>query len=112
MSLTPTKYNLKVYKGQSVDKAFVYKDDAGIPIDLTGYEIFASIADKDGKVLFERGYIDQYAQGSFYWGFTKEQIGNLTPDTYLFDLVIYYPNGKSDIYLRGFWQIIAGATQV
>lgn len=111
MSIIPTTYNLKVYQGQSVDKAFVLKDDAGIPVDITGYEIFASLADKDGKILYERGYIQHYSQGSFYWGFTKEQIGGLTPGTYLFDLVMYYPNGRSDVFLRGpSWQIIAGAT--
>lgn len=110
MSITPAKFNLKVYHGQSVDKAFVIKDDLGVPIDLTGHEIFASLADKDGKVLLERGYIQHYSQGSFYWGFTKEQIGNLPPNTYLFDLVIFYPNGRSDVFLRSPWTVLAGST--
>jgi hypothetical protein len=110
MSIIPAVYNLKLFHGQSLDKAFILKDVNNIPIPLTNYLIEVSIADKDGKNLLQRGYVIEYDQGSFYWGFTKDQIAQLPPNTYLFDLVITYPDGKSDVYLRGTWTVLAGAT--
>jgi hypothetical protein len=38
MSRVPAKYNMTVIRGATWEDEFTYADDAGVPIDLTGYQ--------------------------------------------------------------------------
>jgi hypothetical protein len=49
MSRTPASYAMPVVRGSTWEDEFTYDDDAGAPVDLTGYEARMQVRTLDGE---------------------------------------------------------------
>jgi hypothetical protein len=90
IDVTPTRQDLRLYRGDSLPLPFVYEDDdTGAPIDITGRTYVLTIRrnDNDALVVAIPGVITNAAGGAFSVDITAATTEALSPSTpYKYDL--------------------------
>lgn len=95
--MTPVTHNLTIRRGITFGPlTFEFKDDAGDPVDLTGWQIFADVRKKPtDEVAFSlEPEITDAEAGIAVIEFTDEETDELTAGSYGWDLVLQNPDGE------------------
>ncbi len=93
---------VKLYRGDTWQRAWVIQDAAGAPVDLTGAAARLHVRDADGVKVMEASTADgrltlQPAHGRIDLLMPKEATG-VAPSAYRFDLEVTYPSGVRRTY--------------
>lgn len=93
---------VKLYRGDTWQRAWVIQDAAGNPVDLTGAAARLHVRDAAGVKVMEASTGDgrltvQPAAGRIDLIMPKEATG-ITPGSYRFDLEVTYPTGVRTTY--------------
>lgn len=93
---------VKLYRGDTWQRAWVIQDAAGQPVDLTGATARLHVRDAAGAKVMEASTIDgrltiQPAAGRIDLVMPKEATG-IAPGSYRFDLEVTFSNGVRRTY--------------
>lgn len=106
--MTAGLYNFTIEQGSTLRRDFIYKDNAGIPVNLTNYVARMQIRSfKDSStVLFEATTANGKlvltgAQGKIALTVSATELDALTFDVGLYDLEIQSPSGVVTRLLEG-----------
>lgn len=99
----PINTNLELYKGDYVELFVVVKDDADVPINLTGYTARASLklTYSDGSPVHFVCTIPTPANGTVKIYLSSTTSSTLVPGSYIWDFEIINAESDSRTYLAG-----------
>jgi len=97
----PANYPMTIEQRADFSRTFALEDDAGEPVDLTGFALSASLWTERRRAIldFTFAWVDQ-AEGTFTLSLTDTQTTGLSGSA-VWDLLVVDPDGNRDYYLRG-----------
>ena len=98
----PAYYEVVIPNQATFSQDFQLKTSAGVPLNLTGHTIRASIWTEDKRVLladFTVTWIDRTI-GKFNLGLSEEKTTTMTKNG-MWDLLVTYPDLTENYWLRG-----------
>ena len=111
-SVKPGRHNIEIQRRADYSLCLTFKDSTQVPIDLTGWSVYAQIWNKARTVKyvdFSTVYVDR-PLGEIKLVLTDVQTA-LLPDEAFYDVLLENPSGKRDYYLEGNVYVSEGYTQ-
>lgn len=90
--------NFIIQQGATFEQIIVWKDSAGYPVNLTGYDAKLQIANKHTELVVINVWIDGIyndpASGRIPLYLNPNQTGNIEPGTYVYEIELWYNNDR------------------
>lgn len=107
----PANYNLVLYKGDYFQTSIVIKDNAGAPINLTGYTAKCSIkSSPSASTSFDATCAITAGNGLVNITFPSSVTKDIVAGDYVWDFQVTNPSGNVRTYLAGDVKVYAEVT--
>jgi hypothetical protein len=96
--MTARKYDIAIDQGATFELAMVYKDAAGVVVNLTGYTVAMQIRASVGGKMFAsattaNGRITVNASGNIAIAIPAAETANINVEQAVYDLFLHAPGG-------------------
>ena len=87
--------NLVIVSGVTFKASFVYKDQHGTPIDMSGWKAYLDFFKMDAKILDCDGYVGLSSDGQIDVDLPPEATSGLPKGKYDYDIILEDPDGNN-----------------